>query len=489
MTTPAGLASTLSDEALADSTLARLFARAQSAIVLTNPRQPDNPIVACNTAFLTLTGYSEEEVLGRNCRFLQGPASDRERVTDITRAVEAQSPGQFELLNYRKDGTPFWNALHIGPIYNDDGEVQYFFGSQYDISSVVDARMAQVREHESLSHALQAARAIGTFDWDVRADRLAVSEGFARAFGLDPSAAAKGLSIEAFYEHVDAADIEGLRAAVDQAVRSGEPFEHEYGVQGSDKHRWLLGRGRCMLDAEGKPTRFSGVVIDISRRKIAEDNLREELKKSEILRHEIDHRIKNLFAIVPAIVNMSSRRVPDAETLASLVEDRIGALARSHSLTLGASTAESGVALAPLCRVVLAPYRDEQEPVEIKGPDLRLRQSEASAVALLLHELATNSAKHGALSIPDGRIRIAWHLTFGGDGSESRPTVELEWRETGGPAIIGPPARYGAGTRMMDQLMLSLEGDLKRSWNPEGLTVRFSAPLGTGSVSEAETGA
>ncbi len=487
--TISGLSSNLSAEALSDQTLAQLFARAQSAIVLTDPKQDDNPVVACNAAFLALTGYSETEVLGRNCRFLQGPDTDPIRVSDVADAVNKQRPGQFELLNYRKDGTPFWNALHIGPIYGSDGEIKYFFGSQYDITSVIDARLVQAREHESLSHALQAARAIGTFDWDVRADLLAVNEGFARAFGLDPLAAAKGLPVDAFYEHVDPADVEGLRKAVAHAVESGEPFEHEYGVQGSDRHRWLMGRGRCLLDTTGRPTRFSGIVIDVTKRRRAENDLREELKKSEILRQEIDHRIKNLFAIVPAIVNMSARRAADTKTLAALIQQRIGALARSHSLTLGASTANSGVALAPLCRAVLAPYRDDQEQFEISGPVVRLRQSEASAVALLLHELATNSAKHGSLSVPEGAVRIAWAQR----SRDRRPMeghhqtiIDLEWRERGGPPVTGPPEKTGSGSRLIDQLTRSLGGEISRLWDPEGLRVQFSIPTARSAFASGE---
>ena len=99
-----------------------------------NPRLDDNPIVACNTAFVELTGYEESEIIGRNCRFLAGEDTDPEQTQLIVNAVRAHEPLLVRLLNYKKDGTPFRNALMIAPIFGDEGELVYFLGSQMDIS-------------------------------------------------------------------------------------------------------------------------------------------------------------------------------------------------------------------------------------------------------------------------------------------------------------------------------------------------------------------
>lgn len=103
-------------------------------MVVTDPNLPDNPIVFVNGAFLDLTGYEEEEVIGRNCRFLQGAQSDRETVEDLREAIRTRQAVSVELLNYKKDGTPFWNALFLGPIFDRDGRLIYFFASQLDIT-------------------------------------------------------------------------------------------------------------------------------------------------------------------------------------------------------------------------------------------------------------------------------------------------------------------------------------------------------------------
>jgi PAS domain S-box-containing protein len=103
-------------------------------MILTDPNQDDNPIVFANKAFLDLTGYEEAEVLGRNCRFLQGAQTDRNAVAELRDAVDARSAIALELLNYRRDGSPFWNAVFIGPVYDRAGDLRYFFASQLDVT-------------------------------------------------------------------------------------------------------------------------------------------------------------------------------------------------------------------------------------------------------------------------------------------------------------------------------------------------------------------
>ncbi len=109
-------------------------------MVITDPRQHDNPIVFVNEAFQKLTGYSREEIIGRNCRFLQGPDSDSSSVAKLRAAIDAQTDVQVDLLNYRKDGSTFWNALYLSPTRGEDGVVQFFFASQLDVTDRVEAQ-------------------------------------------------------------------------------------------------------------------------------------------------------------------------------------------------------------------------------------------------------------------------------------------------------------------------------------------------------------
>ncbi|MBM6592394.1 histidine kinase famiy protein [Microvirga pudoricolor] len=103
-------------------------------MIVTDPKQDDNPIVFANGAFLDLTGYDEQEILGRNCRFLQGAKTDRQVVADIREAIRDRRAIAVEILNYKRDGSPFWNALFMGPVFDTDGELIYFFASQLDVT-------------------------------------------------------------------------------------------------------------------------------------------------------------------------------------------------------------------------------------------------------------------------------------------------------------------------------------------------------------------
>lgn len=109
-------------------------------MVITAPAQPDNPIVFCNVAFQTLTGYAREEIIGRNCRFLQGPDTDPAKVAEIREAIAAGHAVDVDLLNYRKDGTTFWNALYLSPVRDAAGVVRFFFASQLDVTDRVEAQ-------------------------------------------------------------------------------------------------------------------------------------------------------------------------------------------------------------------------------------------------------------------------------------------------------------------------------------------------------------
>lgn len=134
------------------------MAQTRMAVCLSDPSQPDMPIVFANRAFRRLTGYDEEEILGRNCRFLQGPKTDKQAVGRVREAIANEDVIVVELLNYRKDGTPFWNALHLGPIYDSKGKLIYFFGSQWDVSDVRAARAEERHAREmarELSHRMK----------------------------------------------------------------------------------------------------------------------------------------------------------------------------------------------------------------------------------------------------------------------------------------------------------------------------------------------
>ena len=122
-----------------------LIASSKVAAVVSDPRLPDNPIVACNEAFIELTGYPREEILGRNCRFLRGERTEAEQTAMLREGVAASRPVMVELINYRKDGSAFRNAVMIAPLFDEKGDLAYFLGSQMAVDDSGDSRHDRAR--------------------------------------------------------------------------------------------------------------------------------------------------------------------------------------------------------------------------------------------------------------------------------------------------------------------------------------------------------
>lgn len=120
----------------AGAMLEQAMEQTRMAITITDPRQPDNPIIFVNQAFLDLTGYERDEVIGRNCRFLQGPEPDQAVLGEIRKALKEETVKVVKIRNFRKDGSAFWNMLHIGPIFGEDGKIEQFYGSQWDVTDI-----------------------------------------------------------------------------------------------------------------------------------------------------------------------------------------------------------------------------------------------------------------------------------------------------------------------------------------------------------------
>ncbi|MDZ7874534.1 MAG: PAS domain-containing protein [Rhizobium sp.] len=143
---------------------AAAFKATRMPMLITDPRQPDNPIIFCNQAFSNLTGYSTDELIGRNCRLLQGPETDSGAIARLREAIAAERDLAIDILNYRKDGSQFWNALFVSPVRDADGEVVYFFASQLDFTTIkskeldlAEARQSAEREVARRTHDLSEA--------------------------------------------------------------------------------------------------------------------------------------------------------------------------------------------------------------------------------------------------------------------------------------------------------------------------------------------
>ncbi|WP_298745216.1 PAS domain-containing protein [uncultured Brevundimonas sp.] len=253
------------------------------------------------------------------------------------------------------------------------------------------------------------------------------------------------------------------------SLETGEPYEIEYRLRRHDGvYRWTLGRARPIRNEAGEITRWFGTCTDI-------DDLKRSDQAKELLSQELSHRIKNIFAVVSALIALSARQHPEAREFAGAVRTRINALARAHEFvrphTETSRPTVGSMTLHAFLADLFKPYSDpEGAPrIVLSGEDATFDDQAATSVALLFHELATNAAKYGALSREEGGVTL--------DTRRSGGRFLLTWTESGGPPITEPPARTGFGSSLAS---LSVEGQLggrlERNWRPEGLQVIADLP-------------
>ncbi len=249
-----------------------------------------------------------------------------------------------------------------------------------------------------------------------------------------------------------------------------DAFEAEYRiVLPGGTVRWIRANGRVFREApDGRAVRLSGVVGDVTERRAVRE-------AHELLTSELNHRVKNLFAIASGLVAMTARTAKDPKEMAVALRGRLGALSRAHELVRPAASAGtplggSQAGLAELIEVLLAPYReDSRARITLGGPEVLLGPGAMTSLALVLHEFTTNAAKYGSLSTEQGDLSVTWVL--------DDATVRVTWAETGGPPILAQPTFEGFGSLLSERTVSGqLGGTLARHWRAEGLLAHMDMP-------------
>ncbi len=255
-------------------------------------------------------------------------------------------------------------------------------------------------------------------------------------------------------------------AALRGALAEGRPYRTEKRLLRKEGDvRWVIVSVAVLPRAPGRPAGALATVQDITERRLAEE-------RQALLAREVDHRAKNALAVVQAALRLTPK--VDAEAFARAIEGRIGALARAQ--TLLAEGRWSGAELRTLVAGELAGFvgvgeGDAQPRARLAGPPLLVATEAAQPLAMALHELATNATKHGALSALGGVVSVTWAV----DAPEG--ALLLDWVETGGPPVPGPPDRRGFGSRVLGSTLHQLGGIAALDWRPGGLACRLRMPL------------
>ncbi len=205
-------------------------------------------------------------------------------------------------------------------------------------------------------------------------------------------------------------------------------------------------------------------VSDIDARRRAEE-------QRDLLNHELSHRMKNLLAMVQAIAANTLRGATDVDAAKEVLADRLITLGKAHDLLLGGAAEHA--AIEPVVRGGVGLQDDGSGRIVYRGPAVEIGGRAALALALMTHELATNAAKYGALSTPDGRVDVEWSLA----GEDVDPVLAITWRERGGPIVV-PPSRKGFGSRLIERgLVSAVDGRIALTYPPEGVRCVVEAPL------------
>ena len=318
------------------------------------------------------------------------------------------------------------------------------------------ARLMQSEERRSLA---LAAGQMGSWEWDPVNGHFVWDDGQYRIFGVDP--ASFDLTVDNIRALIHPEDWKHLQNAIKPAAPNTPSFQSEFRVcRPNGELRWCIGTAVASVDATDNIVRISGVTVDITDRKEAEE-------RQALLAREVDHRARNALALVQSIVRLT--RADTIKSYIAAVDGRIGALARAH--TLLAQSRWQGADLARLVDEELAPYRaDAPERIAAAGPDVSLEPRTAQTLALALHELCTNAAKYGSLSVMAGRVEVNWEL--------QPRSLLLRWTESGGPRPQAPAAP-GFGIRMISaSIERQLAGEAAFHWRPEGLHCSVCVPRG-----------
>jgi PAS domain S-box-containing protein len=321
----------------------------------------------------------------------------------------------------------------------------------------LQASNARLLESEQQLRLATEAAEIGLWDLDTVTDTLFWPPRVKAMFGISPDVP---VSMADFYAGVHPDDKEATVAAFAGACdpQRRALYDVEYRAVGKEDGviRWIAAKGRAVFDADGKCVRVIGTALDISKRKEADE-------RQVLLAREVDHRARNALAVIQSIIRLTRAKTVDDYVQA--IEGRIKALARAH--TLLSDSRWHGADLATLVTEELAPYRGGDK-ITIRGPDISLQPATAQGLALALHELATNAAKHGALSSPSGKITLDWQL--------HSDSLALNWAETGGPGIGSPSSRSFGLKVIIASIEQQLGGKTAFDWNPKGLRCAFSIP-------------
>ncbi len=322
------------------------------------------------------------------------------------------------------------------------------------------ANAAIAREEQRHAEALDAAN-VGSWLWDIRTGTVVGNAPLLRMLDIKRG---DGLTARRMFQAIHATDRSATIDKLRNALETGGEYDGMFRAGSSG--RWLLGRGRVHeWDADGKPHMFLGVTLDVTEGQIASERMR-------LLLRELNHRVKNTLAMLQSLARQTLRQTKDPEAFMEAFAGRLQSISEAHGLL---SDQEWGtIRLTALLQAQLRPVVDDFErQVEIHKDEVQLRPDQSIGLGLVLHELATNARRFGALSVPGGKLVITARVLE----EDGQSVLHMTWHEKGGPPVE-PPQRRGFGLILIERSLDKVLGsDVHLEFLPSGLTAIIRLPL------------
>lgn len=436
----------------AASRLAAIVTSSDDAIISSNLSKI---ITSWNHGAERLLGFLAEEIIGKPISSIV-PEDMWPAESEKLDQVGAGTPiPAYESKRLHKNGRKLEMSVSISPIKNSASKVVGASTIALDLTDSLREAEIQRESETRLRQALAAAKA-GAFDYNFITQESRWSPEMFALHGLDPDKDAPGF--DTIMAQISPEHEQRVRTELSSALAQGRQFVLDFPITRRDGTEiWMAMTGDIQKDAMGVATHARGISQDISERK-------EWDRRQALLLRELSHRVKNSMAVIQSVTRQTLRSTNDPKAFAEAFEGRIQSLATSHSLLTEVDW--KGVRLTELIKLQTGGMADNfDKRFTLEGQEVLLPAETATQLGLVLHELGTNAAKYGSLSLPKGKVIISWKTSHG--------KLRLTWRERGGPPLQEPPSRQGFGTALINSSAISVN----RRFDPAGLTCRLSLAI------------